>query len=254
MAGIDYEGFEAGDDTVIWRYMTKPRFERLLEGRLYFAAAHQFDDAFEGAITESERKRREAETDRVFPEDAATSRLHLATVSEAFADLRRMTKINCWHARDHENISMWDRYIGPGNPGVAIRSTVGALKKSLYAFRLQPHYGEEAIQVGAVRYIDFATETMADRSMLGIFLHKRIEFRDEKEVRALLSLRTAAEWGIEIPEKGVEVDIDPAVLIHEIRVHPRAREQEIHGLAEIVTTAGCKCLVAASVLSAEPNY
>ncbi len=51
MAGVDYKEFPAGGRTVIWRYMATTRFARLLDGELYFAAARQFDDQYEGAIT-----------------------------------------------------------------------------------------------------------------------------------------------------------------------------------------------------------
>ncbi len=50
MPASDYEGFKLEDETVIWRYISLPRLRSLLVDGLYFAAAHQFDDTFEGAI------------------------------------------------------------------------------------------------------------------------------------------------------------------------------------------------------------
>jgi hypothetical protein len=52
MAGVDFPTFETPDDTMIWRYMRLPAYHDLLRGELYFPAAHQFDDRFEGAINE----------------------------------------------------------------------------------------------------------------------------------------------------------------------------------------------------------
>lgn len=254
VAATDYQGFEADGDTVIWRYMAVRRLTGLLEGHLYFAAAHQFDDQFEGAITVAEHARREASMVGLRLENDPAAMGGGDPLASAFADLRRMTKISCWHARPHENVAMWERYRPDTGPGIAVASTVHALKASLSDFRLQPRYGYEPIVVGAVRYIDYATEQMTDRSMLGTFMHKRIEHQDETEIRALLSLRTAAEHGIPIPDDGVAVDIDPRVLITEIRASPSATDAEIEDLAEAISGANVGCGVSRSSLAAEPMY
>lgn len=253
MAGVDYAGFEAADDTVIWRYMPSARFDNLLAGRLYFAAAHQFDDQFEGAITAAENARRRRSIAGVFPDDNAQIR-SLEDLSGAFADLRRMTKLSCWHARRHENVAMWERYRTAGR-GVAVASTVGALKRSLCEFRLRPNYGVEPIVVGAVRYIDYATEEMAgESSMLDVFMHKRVEYRDETEIRALLSLRMAAEHGVEIPADGVDVSIDARELMTEVRAHPEATPTEVEALADATRRANVDCPVSRSRLGYKPTY
>lgn len=249
MAARDWPGFEVDDATVIWRYMAVDRFRDLLAGHLYFAAAHQFEDQFEGAITDAEMSRRRlmaAEFDDPDP--------WLETESWAFEDLRRMTKINRWHAANHENVAMWERYIRPGVDGVALRSTAGALKRSLREFRLQPQYGEETIVVGGVRYLDFATEGRVDRSMLSIFLYKRIEYRDEHEIRALLSLRMATEFGVPIPGDGVTVGTDVDALINEVRLSPGVRDATMQELAEATKAAAARAPLVRSTLSRPPTY
>ena len=50
MAAAYYPGFEPDPAASIWRYMSAARYESLLTAGLYFAAAQQFDDPFEGAI------------------------------------------------------------------------------------------------------------------------------------------------------------------------------------------------------------
>jgi hypothetical protein len=250
---VDYAGFEAGDDTVIWRYMPRSRFRDVAAGRLYFAAAHQFDDQFEGAITQAENARREYMTAQVF-KTRADREDRLKTMADAFAELREMTKISCWHAREHENAAMWERYRSRAEPAVAIVSNVGSLKRALHEYRLQPNYGAEEIRVGAVRYIDYERDEMGDTSMLGIFLHKRREYGDEREVRALLSLRMASEFGVTIPKDGVEVCVDSAKLIHEVRAAPTASDTDIGGLAAIAHGAGVSCPVSRSTLAVSPRY
>jgi len=253
MVAIDYKQLPPSDSQVIWRYMALDRFDDLLDGKLYFAAAHQFEDAFEGAVTASELSRRRAVAERIFPEDVGAQDDLVAMESRAFADLRRMTKVNCWHAAEHENVAMWERYLR-GEPGVAVVSTVRRLKDCMHPFRLEPHYGEESIMVGRVEYLDFDTEEMSDRSMLGIFLHKRREYRDEREVRALLSLRMASEFGVQIPTDGVVVRVDPRMLADRVVAWPDAAEDELAELAHITAAAGLQSPIVPSTLSAPPTY
>jgi hypothetical protein len=254
MAAIDCACFEAAETTVIWRYMSAARLRDLLGGGLFFAAASQFDDQFEGAVTQAEQVVRRQTATRMFPDDEPAQAEMLSGLSDAFEDLRRMTKISCWHARPEENIAMWERYRPTSGEALAIRSTVGALKQSLRDFRLKPHYGSETIRVGAVRYIDYATDTMSDGSMLGIFLHKRLEYSDEHEIRALLSLRMAAEFGVQIPDGGVSVPIDPQIMIDEIRTSPYAKAGETKQVANALDAAKVTCPVARSTLAVEPVY
>jgi hypothetical protein len=254
MAGGDFPGFEVGDDTIIWRYLSAKRFADLLAGQLYLAAASQFDDQFEGAITEAEDAERQQMAREAFPNDPAAQKRELGTLSEAFEDLRRMTKVNCWHGQQHENAAMWDRYQPSTGFGVAVASTVGALKRSMREFRLRPNYGAEQIYVGAVRYIDYAAEEMTDRSMLGVFLYKRIEYRDEREVRVLLSLRMAVEFGVEIPDHGVVVSIDTRELIDEVRVCPAATSADVEAAIAATRRANLDCPVSRSTLGSRPMY
>jgi hypothetical protein len=150
VTGIDFRGFEVSDDVTIWRYMTIDRFRQLLDGSLYFASANQFDDKFEGAITDAEVARRSYRHSSSGTESNTDLEWYLASVSSAFEELRRLTKISCWHAREHENIAMWERYLPSQEAGVAIRSSVGRLKRSLREFRLAPQYGEEKIYIGQI--------------------------------------------------------------------------------------------------------
>lgn len=240
MVGIDYEHFAAPDNLVIWRYMPIGRLEMLACGQLYFPSARQFDDPFEGAITDAERAQR---LDLVGLERSPIgSEGSLA----AFEELRRMMKISCWHASPYENTAMWERY---GNDSaVAVASSVGSLKHSLHEFRLKPEHGEEEIKVGRVQYIDYASDVMDQRSMEARFMYKRIEYRDEQEIRALLSLRFAEEFAVPVPELGVYVDLNPEELIHQVRVWPTATEGDLTGIQAMVSGASLTCPVARSSL------
>jgi hypothetical protein len=78
----------------LWRYLTTDRCVFLLESSLvYFAAATQFADHFEGAV---------AVQPHDFPIDP---RYPVPDFGEnAFRELKRLTKINCWHRADYESM------------------------------------------------------------------------------------------------------------------------------------------------------
>lgn len=70
-------------------------------GELYFASARQFQDPFEGAVA-------------VLPPGLP---VHLRYTERdgtenAFEELRRLTKICCWHRAAYESDAMWQLYAG----------------------------------------------------------------------------------------------------------------------------------------------
>jgi hypothetical protein len=95
---------------------------------------------------------------------------------------------------------------------------------------------------------------MLDHSMLGIFLHKRVEYSDENEVRALLSLGMADEFGVAIPELGATVTVQPEVLVHEVRVDAGASGPEFDRAVSETRASGLTCDVIRSSLSADAVY
>src|SRR5687768_17393094 len=128
MAIRTLKAFEAPpSETKIWRYISFAKFESLLRsGSIYFASAREFEDKFEGSITRAEMdwRRRWA---------------NVAYVSNAFEQLRRLTKISCWHVNEGESAAMWKLYLRESK-GIAIRSTIGRLMSSLTPYRIQPQY------------------------------------------------------------------------------------------------------------------
>lgn len=66
---------------------------------LYFPAATQFEDPFEGAV---------AVLPHNWPVDPRYVEPELG--ERAFQQLRRLTKISCWHLADYEGDAMWKLY------------------------------------------------------------------------------------------------------------------------------------------------
>src|SRR5947209_3430531 len=95
----------------LWRYFRLTRFAWMLESsQLYFAAASQFSDRFEGAA---------AVLPPDFPVDPRYEQMDYAEA--AFFESRRKKKINCWHRAEYESNAMWRLYAGEGK-GIAICS------------------------------------------------------------------------------------------------------------------------------------
>ena len=219
----------------IWRYMSLEKFKSMLDKKgLYFSSARQFDDSFEGSITQrhyefnlrNSNNRRGIDTD-----------FYKKHVSPAFYELTGLTKINCWHLSEFESAAMWQLYLRDGK-GIAIQSNIGRLKKSLKPFRSKPEYGIETINLGKVRYIDYRSDRMDDKSMLGRFFYKRKSFSHERELRAAVTLRMAEESGVNIPPKGVFVDVDLNVLISCVHLAPAVNPEFKEEIIKLIQAKG----------------
>jgi hypothetical protein len=131
----------------LWRYFKTERFLELLQSNhLYFSAARQFEDHFEGAV---------AILPQGFPIDPQHANMKL--IEEPFEELRRLTKVSCWHRAAYESDAMWKLYAG-ARKGVAIRTNAERIQASAKPFQLKPEYGSEDLWAGNVNYVDLVKE------------------------------------------------------------------------------------------------
>src|SRR5258708_6357986 len=172
------------EDTVIWRYVSLPKFLSLVASQaLFFARADRLGDPFEGTFpTQNLDPTYESVAEVVGPyiANAAGEKERL---TQKFLDgvrsLRPKTLINCWYSSPHESAAMWGLYAGEEG-GVCIQSTVGSLKRSLH------HHGAvPEVFIGAVRYIDYSVAAIPMTNLPHAFWTKRISFSHEREIRAL---------------------------------------------------------------------
>lgn len=226
----------------LWRYFKTERFISLMEtGCLYFASARQFEDRFEGAVA-------------VMPPDFPVDPRYAepAHGERAFEELRRLTKVNCWHRASYESDAMWQLYAGK-RKGMAICTTPERIRAAAKPFRLKPEYGHEALFCGNVEYVDLLNTRM-NVSMLERFFFKHMAFSWEREFRLAVSVRTAEEFGVQVPEFGVEVTFDLDVLIEKIFLGPSLDRCE----TELVTNAaglhGLASRIHKSSLLGQPRY
>jgi hypothetical protein len=226
----------------LWKYLKVHRFlEFIRDERLYFAAATQFSDPFEGAL---------AVMPPGFPVDPRYS--DYDPVENAFKELKRLSKITCWHIEDHESDAMWQLYSGEGK-GIAITTSTERLSAAFKPFRLRPSYGEENIASGCVRYVDL----LAERLQLNgseRFFYKHNAFSWEREFRQMISLRMAEEFGADVPNDGIYVECDLSSLVDEIYLGPSLDEETQESVRKACEAKGLADKVKLSCLLGRPRY
>lgn len=226
----------------IWRYFKTERFLDFLKtGCLYFAAARQFQDPFEGAV---------AVLPPGFPVDPRYAGIE--PEDRAFEELRRLTKINCWHRAQYESDAMWQLYAGAWK-GIAMLSTPSRIAAAVEPFRLKPEYGHENLWAGNVRYVDLLKERLGV-SMLHRFWYKHLAFSWEREFRLAISLRTAEEFGVPVPAEGINVKFDVPQLVYRIFIGPSLPPSDEQAVREAASAIGLSECIRTSSMLGTPRY
>lgn len=223
----------------IWRYIKVDRLIDIIEKEeIYFSSAVQFaDDPYEGAIS-IVPEGTEITTEKIF--------------EDAFSQLRRLTKIICWHISDCENDAMWKLYAN-FKKGLAITTTIESLINSLEPYKIKPEYASETLNVGKIEYIDLMNETI-NQNMMNRFFYKHNAFSWEKEFRLTISLRMAEEFGVLIPEDGIFVKINPKILIKNIYLGPSISDEDRKKILDVCEKNGIENRIKISSLLGKPIY
>jgi hypothetical protein len=233
---------EINPNDTLWRYFRPDRLVSTLQsGCLHFPSARQFEDQFEGAVA-------------VLPHDFPSDPRYpdFDPVDSAFEELRRHTKISCWHRADFESAAMWNLYAAEGK-GVAIRTTPGRLHASLEPFRLALGYGEEEPYWGWVRYIDLHSE-MLQASMEQRFFYKHRAFESEREFRVIISVRMAEEFVVRVPQEGIDVPFLPDELIDSVYLGPAVSVEDRDAVVGACASAGIEARISTTTLLGRPRY
>lgn len=233
---------QVNPNETLWRYFRADRLVSALQSRfLHFPSARQFEDPFEGAV---------AVLAHDFPSDSRYP--DFGHVDNAFEELRRLTKISCWHRADHESAAMWKLYAA-GGKGVAVLTTPGRLQGALRPFRLAPEYGKEEPYWGMVRYRDLHTERLR-ASMEQRFFYKHRAFESEREFRVIISVRMAEEFAVRLPEEGINVLFVPDELIETVYLGPGLSVEDREAVVGACATAGIHARFLTSTLLGRPSY
>lgn len=231
------------DEDALWRYMDLTRFMALLQrGSLFFCRADLFGDAFEGSLTQATVRERE----RLAPVDPYDE----AYIPIPYRQMPRWTAINCWTHSRHESAAMWSLYCADGH-GVAVRTTFASMRKAL----------DECTQkvfVSRVKYVDYSDHLIPENHLLTPFLHKRLSFEHEHEVRAIIQ-NVPDVWDANRPSPferlgGVHVPVAVASLIEAIHVSPAAPSWYMELVQQITMHYGLSAPVHQSSLDGDPIY
>jgi hypothetical protein len=191
-------------DVAIWRYMDLTKFLSMLEAEaLYFARADVMADEFEGSVslpTLEYRQRILGMSDDAF----VKFNLEFSADNE---QLPSRVYLSCWCKSAHESTNMWEIYAGREHQGIAIRSTYRRLSESITDPR--------TVFIGNVKYIDFKAEAIEDFGGFAPFVHKRIYFQFEREIRAV-------HYTPDDGPPGIQISVDLDRLVEEVYVSPKA--------------------------------
>lgn len=243
-------------DTPLWRYLTFKKFCWLLEtSMLYHTRLDQFEDPFEGCVTNEYARRRAVEKDPI-----------QSTINQfepwRNKSLLYRTYAVCWHASSHESDAQWKIY-GDKSAGVAVVSTMSRLNM---AVDISPYrHG----RLGPVEYIDLETHDMVlppfGESIRPGFA-KGKSFEHEHEVRGAILMDLIREGTtLEFNERflvqlrsdmplGIVAKADLNQLIGSIVIGPLAApfvEELVHMTAK---RHGFDHLVSKSKLAGKPIY
>jgi hypothetical protein len=163
---------------------------------------------------------------------------------------RHETAVSCWHMAPTESDSHW-RIYGRNDEGVAIRSTIGAMKRALDVDQ------ERVVHIGEVEYIDFENGQIWLNSGFSPIVHKRREFAHDREVRAVAWERERKYGGQMLPPfgpSGIHVAVDVGALLQELVISPLAHQLFEDTVRDIINRLDVACAVRRSKLLDVPAY
>ncbi len=227
-------------NSCIWRYMDFTKFASMLDkSGLFFSRLDRLEDVFEGSVPAPNFEvRREIEREHGMPEGK------LNEFGPFLKWIRQWVYVNCWNMNETESAAMWKLY-SKSNDSIAIRSTFGRLDECI----------GDRCYIGKVKYINYATETIPESILYYFFLHKRISFVHEQEIRALIAeFPSKVDFDFSNDSEGKLFETDLNQLIDRIYIDPTAPTWLLELTTSLCAKYGLKKEVKQSSLIGEPLY
>jgi hypothetical protein len=209
----------------IWRYLTLNKFQWLAnEARLFMPTAAHLGDPLEGTQPTGDSHWWQSLIDRASSEqERRTIEHNRQLISRFAAAFRTRYYVSCWHLNETVNPAMWRLY-ADSPESIAVRTTVAKLREALPAY----------VDIGLVRYIDYAVDRLPTLNILEYITHKNTAFEHERELRAV-AMHPVVE-GLDqqhFRQHYIEADnnpalrvfappVDVAALVDLVLVHPEA--------------------------------
>ena len=237
------------EDIPVWRYMDFTKFVSLIDTKcLFFARADKLGDPFEGSWAKPNVLSRQLVPPQVLPVQREAIRQGSMLMSKVNQHWPRITAINCWHMNEYESAAMWKLYL-KSNEGIAVRSTYRKLKESIT--------DDENFFLGVVRYIDYDNEIISPgNNLLSPFIHKRMSFEHEREVRAVVVKWPHGDNFSQdvFPNGGINLSVDLELLIEKVYVAPTTPNWFSDLVKAVLRRYGYKFPVVHSRLNEPPLY
>jgi hypothetical protein len=232
-------------DVPIWRYMDLAKFVSMCQSNaLHFARANIMEDIFEGSTSQPTLDARRSKLPNASDEEYDEFN------KQTSAGAKRMPSyayLSCWHMNEHESVAMWKIYQSGAPQGIAIRSTYRRLSEAIT--------DDSGILIGTVAYADYATEVLPE-GLFARFLHKRISFDYEREIRAAHLAQRYIEhegWAPEGPPV-VPISVDLDKLVETVYVSPKASAWFADVVRDVIARYGRSWPVRHSSIDGDPVY
>ncbi len=163
-------------DAILWRYLDFYKFQWLVENkRLFMPHVSNLGDELEGTQPQGDMNwwNRLATNAKSLDEQNNINR-NSKLLPQFAAAFRTRYYVSSWHMNAKENDLMWSKYCN-SYESVAIQITLKELRTALHAF----------VQIGMVRYINYAVERFPTFNMFEYITHKEASFAWEQELRAV---------------------------------------------------------------------
>ena len=229
----------------LWRYMDFTKFVSLLDSSsLFFCRADLVRDPFEGSYSQANTLLRP----HIYKNITQDQLFHMLEQQTHFSKwIREWTYISCWHANEFESAAMWDIYART-DEAVAIETTYGKLAGALPG----------NAYLGMVRYIDYRTQWLPEGNTFYPFIHKRISFEHEREVRAVIQELPTEQNQIAVGKTndkfGHSVPIVLDSVIDTVHVSPTSPSWLMELVSNVLAKYGLHCLMEKSDLYSSPVY
>jgi hypothetical protein len=215
------------------------------------------------AVTATHALNSEGKPEPITPETRAALETAWTDMRNTRIALRRWIWISCWNHSEIESDALWSRYVGAEH-GIAVRSTFGRLARC-FGGPLPPREGRPTpdpgaplpVHIGRVSYVDYDTAVWSAGNLLWPFVHKRLSFAHEAEVRAAVVRFPATPSGLDYSAEsppGLLLAANLTELIEAIFVSPVAPPWLYELVQKICRRYGLGAHVHQSALAAEPTF
>lgn len=241
---------------LVRKYLNLSKFVSLLQDGIWFSRLDNFDDDYEGRVSDKTVRHRFDKWEYLeFEDDPPPYDLRQMYAAEDEI-LRKQSFVSCWRYGGEESAVFWNAYIDDGN-GVAVETTLDTLSSAMEG-------ADREVLIGKVNYREYkgSDERFAANGVDRVF-HKRIAFGDEKELR-LLTRQQLNDLDLEVSETGdidmeLEADpgfnlkVDPEDLIERIILPPDINDRQLTQVVQLMEYHDITAEIWRSMLDVSPG-